>query len=528
MRMFQIIILTLPGLPEPSVAIAASRAGGLGVLDLEYTRDEQTAFKAIQRLIKYARNDVGLKLDSRANEFFSKITSDLWEVAETSPTQIKTVILTFGQQGFDTSLFGTTQPKEQMQEQVEFLHRRGVKVLLEATSLNIARIGEQLGVDGVIAKGNESGGRIEGETTFVLLQNFLKHLSLPVYAHGGIGLHTAAACYVAGAAGVVLDSQLSLTKESSLPESVKKKIALMDGSETTCLGETVGETYRICARPSTPAVEELKQIEKQLTSEFGMRNAECGIKEHEEVSNKADRSEILDAWRQSVSQRVGWRSEEQHILLTGQDIAFATPLSKRFVTVGGVILGIQEAIDSHIRAALKLRPLDEGSPLAQSHNTRYPIVQGPMARISDMPAFALDVAEGGALPFLALAMMRGTEIKPLLEETQCLLGNKNWGVGILGFVPPKLHAEQIEIIRKFRPPFVLIAGGRPNQGRILEKEGIPTYFHVPSPGLLKMFIQNGVRRFVFEGRECGGHVGPRCSFVLWETMIDALLEFLPT
>jgi len=353
--MFQIIILTLPGLPEPSVAIAASRAGGLGVLDLEYTRDEQTAFKAIQRLIKYARNDVGLKLDSRANEFFSKITSDLWEAAETSPTQIKTVILTFGQQGFDTSLFGTTQPKEQMQEQVEFLHRRGVKVLLEATSLSIARIGEQLGVDGVIAKGNESGGRIEGETTFVLLQNFLKHLSLPVYAHGGVGLHTAAACYVAGAAGVVLDSQLSLAKESSLPESVKKKIALMDGSETICLGETIGETYRICARPSTPAVEELKQIEKQLASEFG-------IKEQEEASNKADRSEILDAWRQAVFQRVGkkqrttssyrWSSEEQHILLTGQDIAFATPLSKRFVTVGGVILGIQEAIDSHIQAAL--------------------------------------------------------------------------------------------------------------------------------------------------------------------------------
>ena len=58
MRTFQVIILTLPGLPEPSVAIAASRAGGLGVLDLEYTRDEQAAFNAIQKLIKYARNDV--------------------------------------------------------------------------------------------------------------------------------------------------------------------------------------------------------------------------------------------------------------------------------------------------------------------------------------------------------------------------------------------------------------------------------------------------------------------------------------
>src|SRR5262249_54244755 len=75
-------------------------------------------------------------------------------------------------------------------------------------------------------------------------------------------------------------------------------------------------------------------------------------------------------------------------------------------------------------------------------------------------------------------------------------------------------------------PFALIAGGRPDQARELEKEGIPTYLHVPSPGLLKMFLRDGARRFVFEGRECGGHVGPRTSFVLWETMVEVLLEHL--
>ncbi|MFQ6040565.1 MAG: nitronate monooxygenase [Candidatus Poribacteria bacterium] len=516
MRTFQVITLTLPNLPEPSVAIAASRAGGLGVLDLEYTRDEQAALNAIQKLIKYSRGDVGLKLDSRATELFAKITSD-W------PEKIKTVILTFGRQ-------------EQMQEQVEFLHRHGVKVLLEATSLEMALAGEQLGVDGIIAKGNESGGRIEGETTFILLQRFLQHLTLPIYAHGGIGLHTAAACYAAGAAGVVLDTQLALTKESALPESVKRKIALLDGSETICLGEQIGETYRIGVRPFTSAVEELKQIEKEFVEESTHRalrdthkayRPSCAASAKQITPDERSQSETINAWRQAVFQRVGWTSENQHLLLVGQDIAFAAPLSKRFVTVGGIIAGIREAINSHVQAAIKLHPLSEGAPLAQSHKTRYPIVQGPMARISDVPGFALDVAEGGALPFLALAMMRGTQIKPLLEETKHLLGNKNWGVGIIGFVHPKLHAEQIEIIRHFKPPFVLIAGGRPDQGRVLEQEGIPTYFHVPSPGLLKMFVQSGVRRFVFEGRECGGHVGPRCSFVLWETMIDTLMESLP-
>ena len=82
-----------------------------------------------------------------------------------------------------------------------------------------------------------------------------------------------------------------------------------------------------------------------------------------------------------------------------------------------------------------------------------------------------------------------------------------------------LRKEQLAAIRTYRPPFALIAGGRPDQARELEQEGIPTYLHVPSPGLLRAFLRDGARRFVFEGRECGGHVGPRTSFVLWETMI---------
>src|SRR5262249_4000678 len=101
-----------------------------------------------------------------------------------------------------------------------------------------------------------------------------------------------------------------------------------------------------------------------------------------------------------------------------------------------------------------------------------------------------------------------------------------WGAGILGFAPPEIRREQTEAIRAIRPPFALIAGGRPDQARELGKEGIPTYLHVPSPGLLSLFLRDGARRFVFEGRECGGHVGRRSSFVLWETMCALLLEHL--
>jgi 3-oxoacyl-(acyl-carrier-protein) synthase/NAD(P)H-dependent flavin oxidoreductase YrpB (nitropropane dioxygenase family) len=150
-----------------------------------------------------------------------------------------------------------------------------------------------------------------------------------------------------------------------------------------------------------------------------------------------------------------------------------------------------------------------------------------MTRVSDQASFVAKVAEKGALPLLALGLLRAVALKPLLEETQQLLGDRPWGVGVLGFVPLELRQEQFELIRSYRPPFALIAGGRPDQTRALEEEGIHTYLHVPSPELLRIFVEAGARRFVFEGRECGGHIGPASSFVLWNQMIDVLLESLP-
>src|SRR5258708_7638066 len=208
----------------------------------------------------------------------------------------------------------------------------------------------------------------------------------------------------------------------------------------------------------------------------------------------------------------------------GQDATFAAPLAERYGTVGGILHAVRQAVTSHLEAVRICRHLDSEAPLARSHGTRYPIVQGPMTRVSDRAEFALSVAEGGGLPFLALALMRAAEGETLLDQTRRLLAGRPWGVGILGFVPFDLRQEQLEVIRRYKPPFALIAGGRPDQARSLEKDGIATYLHVPSAGLLRLFLKDGARRFVFEGRECGGHVGPRSSFVLWNAMVDVLLE----
>ena len=142
-----------------------------------------------------------------------------------------------------------------------------------------------------------------------------------------------------------------------------------------------------------------------------------------------------------------------------------------------------------------------------------------MTRVSDVAGFAQAVAQDGGLPFLALALLREQDVRSLLNDASKLLGPRPWGVGILGFVPPELRAEQLAAVRDVKPPFALIAGGRPDQAAGLEREGIATYLHAPSPGLLDQYLRDGARRFVLEGRECGGHVGPRSSFVLWEQAV---------
>ncbi|MEV6828966.1 beta-ketoacyl synthase N-terminal-like domain-containing protein [Amycolatopsis sp. NPDC051102] len=163
-----------------------------------------------------------------------------------------------------------------------------------------------------------------------------------------------------------------------------------------------------------------------------------------------------------------------------------------------------------------------GARLCRTLGTSLPVVQGPMTRVSDQPGFAATVADAGGFPFVAVATADGARTTDLLARTAERLGDRPWGAGILGFVPDDLRAAQLAAIRAARPRCVLVAGGKPGQAKALEADGIATFLHVPSPVLLRQYLDAGIRRFVFEGAECGGHVGPRPSFELWEEQLAVL------
>ncbi|MBM7774900.1 acyl transferase domain-containing protein [Actinokineospora baliensis] len=402
------------GLPDPRLAAAVSQGGGTGVLELGVDADA-----------------VLTRATALTDRFGAWVGSD----CPVRPAELAA-------RGVELAIVGQGAPVAELAAHLP--------VLVEVTDVDQARAALDAGALGVVAVGSEAAGTIGELTSFVLLQRLLP-LGAPVWVRGGIGPHTALGAIAAGAAGVVLDSQLGLFPECDLPAAVRSRLATADGSET---GPVDGRRL--------------------------LRGTELPL---------------------------------------GEDAHLATSLAQRYPTAEALMRGMVRDLDS---AGVDVDPRAQGEPLCRTLGVRHAIVQGPMTRVSDQPGFALAVAEQGAMPYVAVALADGPRTEDLLRRTAAQLGDRPWGAGILGFVPDELRAAQLAAVRAVRPRSVLIAGGTPAQAAALEADGIATYVHVPSPTLLDQYLDQGARRFVFEGTECGGHIGPRSSFSLWEAQLGVL------
>ncbi|WP_462166063.1 beta-ketoacyl synthase N-terminal-like domain-containing protein, partial [Frankia sp. AiPs1] len=524
-----VVVITPFAQPVPALVAAVARAGGRGVLDLG--RSASVARRALRDTARWTPGGFGVRIGAGWPSPSERASSEQEFSAELlSPEELPDAV--------DLVVLATVRPAPGWS--VAELTRAGRRVWVEVTSVAAAEAALAAGADGLLARGNESGGAVGDLTTFTLLQHLLADdgpsatagRTVPVFAAGGIGLATAAAAVAGGAAGVVLDAQLALVREMELPERVAAAIRAMDGSETVLHGG-----HRLYTRPDLPIAAlvtaggppaDLRDTGGEIASDGALAvtpavSTDAGADHGGEAGAAAARA--AQAQAAAVAARLGARDLAEQFLPVGQDGAFAAGLADRYHHAGAVVRAVRQAIRDGLSAAEQVRPLDAGSPFAAARRLRYPVVQGPMTRVSDTAEFARAVAAGGGLPFLALALMSGPATRELLARTAELLGDAPWGVGILGFAPAELRAAQLEAVREFRPPCAIIAGGRPSQAAPLEAAGIDTFLHVPSPGLLGRFLADGARKFIFEGRECGGHVGPRASFPLWEAQISGLLAY---
>ena len=459
----------------PQVAIAASRAGALGVLDLGIMTPPADMAVAVAEVARWSgqATNWGLRFDllQARYDMLNNLAGDIALERRAPVLQLAGV------------------RRGDLRAAARAGRKIALAVLLEACDLAEAHAAQEAGFDGVVLKGNEAGGYVSRRSAFMLAQECAGKLAIPYWIQGGIGPHAAAAVVLAGARGVVIGEQLWHTAEAPCPPANFAWSAI-DGSETVLIGSE-DKPYRCFGR----------------SGRVRQRDIEQTVARGEEWQGVLLNG-LLDAG--------------DPIVPAGADIGLAEPLGTRFGTVGRIVTAIRDAIANRLGQAHTLQALQADGPLARSHGTRFPIAQGPMTRVSDVAPFAREVAAAGALPFVALAVLRGPEVATLLRTTRELMGAMPWGVGMLGFVPRELREEQLAVLHEIRPPFAIIAGGRPSQARELEALGTVTYLHVPSPGLLRSFLGSGMRRFVFEGSECGGHTGPRSSFVLWEQVVDIL------
>ncbi len=250
-----ILVLTPAGVVDPALAIAAYRAGAQGFLDLEYEVDSPAVRTALDRLVRFTPDGFGVKLGPSAASLLPRLLDPASHCRE--------VLLAGGEH-------------PALAEWIALLRSRQIRVLFEAVTISEALCGAERDIDGLVLKGHESGGRVGDNTSFILLQRWQAAVNsgsvrnLLVYAQGGINLDTVAAFISAGAAGVVLDSQLLLTRESLLSEGGRASLPAVDAH-----AKPLADRYRTVGG----IVQALRQqvIPAEARSEPGERPSDIAI-----------------------------------------------------------------------------------------------------------------------------------------------------------------------------------------------------------------------------------------------------------
>ena len=158
------------------------------------------------------------------------------------------------------------------QEYVERLKAAGVVVIPSIGAAKHARKVAAWGADAVLVQGGEGGGHTGGVATTLLLPSVLDAVDIPVIAAGGFfdgrGL---AAALAYGAAGVAMGTRFLLTKESTVPDEVKR-LYLERGLDGTVVTTRVdGLPHRVLR---TDLVEHLEHAGRGRALYHAARNAQ--------------------------------------------------------------------------------------------------------------------------------------------------------------------------------------------------------------------------------------------------------------
>jgi len=374
----------------------------------------------------------------------------------------------------------------------------GVPVLVEVGGKTEAGAAEKAGAAALIARGCEGPGWVSETNGLVLIQEILSVTGLPVFLQGGVSFRSAAGVMAAGVAGVVLDVHLLLTEQSAISEDFRQFLRGLGLPASMLLAEQAGGSLRVYSRVGTRIVREMRKQEESLLPE--------------EFDGYRDRLRAL------VSNYRGAPDSDDMLLPLSEDIAEAQAIAEEYGSAESAL----KALSRQMASGNAAWPFEQGAALCSDHGTRFPVVQGPMAHVSDNPDFLAAVLKGGALPVLAMGNMPA----PIAKESLRMAAEKTqgcFGVGLIGLeVNRDCYEAHLEIMKESPPPMAVLAAGSPDLARRVEAFGTACYLHCPSPAILGEALKSGHRRFVFEGCESGGHIGTLGSLNLWTENLRVL------
>jgi enoyl-[acyl-carrier protein] reductase II len=145
---------------------------------------------------------------------------------------------------------------------ISHFHANNIKVIAIVASVKHAKKAEAAGADVLVAEGFEAAGINSSLelTTFTLIPQISRHVSIPVLAAGGIadgkGL---AAALMLGAAGVQLGTRFIATEEAPFHANYKQRLVDADDNETVVLGRSHGLVRRVLKSPYAADIIEKEQ-----------------------------------------------------------------------------------------------------------------------------------------------------------------------------------------------------------------------------------------------------------------------------
>jgi acyl transferase domain-containing protein/NAD(P)H-dependent flavin oxidoreductase YrpB (nitropropane dioxygenase family)/NAD(P)-dependent dehydrogenase (short-subunit alcohol dehydrogenase family)/phosphopantetheinyl transferase/acyl carrier protein len=333
----------------------------------------------------------------------------------------------------------------------------------------------------------ECAGRCGEEGGMVLIPACV-HTGLRVIVRGGYGPCALAGLELLGVEEVLLE-ELLWSCLDFLPDPWRKVWEEGSAFETRAFPTPGGERIRFFARPGFPVTRSATREKEDLDL----------------VTLKAP------DFRERCLPAGGGTGLPRRWNLPGD-------LERRLRVLGEEVRRLREKVEESW-------PFLPGEGFAREEGCRLPISQGPMANVAESVPFARAVAEAGAFPWLALASMPEEPASQLLSTASRELAGIPFGVGIIGLSTNRFLELHLSLIQEFGIQRVLVAAGTPELGLRLEEKGVRTYLHTPSPDGLREALEVGLLRFVWEGREAGGHVGVLPSLALYEQNLAVIKTF---